>query len=88
MKKFLSHYHPGYIRSLVYMLQASEYDMHEYLNWFCRAQDFRTVETRKKLVMTKKALALYIMAWATFCVSYAVAMAGFFFWELPGPVLL
>ena len=58
MRKFLSRYRPRYIRSLVYMLQASEYDIGEYLRWRRRATDMRHIERRKTLVRTPKALVL------------------------------
>lgn len=63
IKRIISWYTPGFARSLVYMLQASEYRVADYLAWFWRARDLRRVETRKKLVMTKKATLLFIVAW-------------------------
>ena len=58
MKKFLSKYSPKYPRSLVYMLQASEYSIGEFFDWLKRVKDFREVEQRKKLVKTFKAQLL------------------------------
>jgi UDP-N-acetylmuramoyl-tripeptide--D-alanyl-D-alanine ligase len=63
MKRFLTRYHPRYLRSLVYMLQASEYHIGEYLAWVGRVQDFRAVEKRKTVRWTPKASVLYICAW-------------------------
>ncbi len=58
MKKFLSSFDPKFAASLVYMLQASEYDAREYLGWFWRAKDFRTVASRGQLDRTLKARLL------------------------------
>jgi len=48
------------------MLQASEYHVREYLAWYKRVEDFRTVENRKVLVWTMKSVALYVCAWVLF----------------------
>ena len=40
------------------MLQASEYNLGEYFDWFWRVKDFRTVENRKQLDPTTKARLL------------------------------
>lgn len=64
MKELLSRYHPRYIRSLVYMLQQSEYRVKEYLAWVHRTSDFGSVEKRKSLDPTPKALTLLVLAWA------------------------
>ena len=58
IKKILSPYHPRYPRSLVYMLQASEYNADDYLRWYVRVEDFRVVERRKYLDKTPKAMLL------------------------------
>jgi UDP-N-acetylmuramoyl-tripeptide--D-alanyl-D-alanine ligase len=70
-KNLLSLYRPRYVRALVYMLQASEYDVREYLAWLWRTKDFSAVERRKQLVKTPKALSLLALAWLTL-VSWAV----------------
>lgn len=76
MKKLLSRYRPRYVRSLVYMLQASEYDVREYLAWLGRVEDFSAVEKRKQLVKTPKAFALLTLAWLTL-VSWIIAVMGY-----------
>ena len=63
MKRFLTRYHPRYIRSLVYMLQASEYHIAEYLAWVGRTVDFAHVEKRKILKWTPKTITLFVSAW-------------------------
>lgn len=63
MNRWLSRRHPRYVRSLVYMLQASEYDIGDFWRWHERTKDFTSVEKRKKLVFTGKALALLTCGW-------------------------
>jgi len=63
MKNFLSRYSLRYPRSLVYMLQASEYSVRDYLAWYHRTKDFAHVEHRKHLVRTPKAVILLVIAW-------------------------
>jgi len=58
MKRFLSKYSFKYPRSLVYMLQASEYNLGEFFGWLRRVENFKEVEQRKKLVKTFKAQLL------------------------------
>lgn len=76
MKRFLSRYRPSYLRSLVYMLQASEYDIGEYLAWLRRVEDFSAVEKRKQLVKTPKARLLLALAWLTL-IAWTVAVMGY-----------
>lgn len=61
--KLLSRYRPRYVRSLIYMLQACEYNISDYLAWYHRTSDFARVEKRKRLVYTPKALALTAISW-------------------------
>lgn len=82
--KFLSRYKPRYIRSLVYMLQASEYKVLHYFAWLHKVQDFGSVEKRKHLDVTAKALALLFTAGLMFLLGYAVVIYLFFF--TPGPL--
>ncbi len=83
MKKYFSRFHPRYIRSLVYMLQASEYVVHDYLRWLRRVEDFRTVEIRKKIVPTYKARFLLAIAWVMLGILYAGAIACILLLEAP-----
>ena len=77
IKSFLSRYHPRYIRSLAYLLQASEYDAADYLAWFWRVGDFGSVEKRKHLVKTAKAIVTVALLWILL-VLYALAAIGAF----------
>ncbi|MBX2866806.1 UDP-N-acetylmuramoyl-tripeptide--D-alanyl-D-alanine ligase [Candidatus Kaiserbacteria bacterium] len=79
IKKFLSRFHPRFVRSLVYMLQASEYHVGEYIRWYKRVEDFRCVENRKKLVWTLKSAGLYVIAWVLFFFLLALTIPFLFF---------
>lgn len=70
----LSRYHPRYVRSLVYMLQQSEYDIRAYLAWYRRTRDFLHVEHRKHLVSTPKALLLLGIACLLLAVLYGAGV--------------
>ncbi len=74
MKNFLSQYHPRYIRSLVYMLQASEYHIGDYLLWYRRTKNFSAVEYRKQLVHTRKAMLISASAWIIVLLLCAIAL--------------
>lgn len=74
MIRWLSRRHPRYIRSLVYMLQACEYDVTEFFRWHERVKDFRHVENRKSIVFTAKALLLYGAGWFLSLLVLAAAL--------------
>lgn len=101
MTRWLSRRHPRYIRSLVYMLQASEYDLKDFLKWHERVTDFRKVELRKHISYTPKAVMLLAFSWAavlgllvaafaasTLQYPVGVIVAGGIIVELPLLVLL
>ncbi len=62
-KRIQSAYSWKYPTTLVYMLQASEYTIRDYIEWLGRVDDFGHVMVRKKLVMTTKAKALFVVTW-------------------------
>lgn len=76
IRSLLTRYHPRYPRSLTYLLQASEYDINAYFAWFRRVADFRTVEQRKQLVFTKKAVLILIGIWISQIALYALFAAA------------
>lgn len=79
MRFYLTRYTVQYLRSLTYMLQASEYHVSEYLAWFHRTQDFLHVEKRKRLVWTGKSLAVQTaLAFLAF-LALAVGAYGIFY---------
>lgn len=63
IRSFLSRYRPRYIRSLVYMLQSTEYHLGDYIIWFNRTRDFSRVEIRGKLKKTAKAYLALVITW-------------------------
>ena len=56
----VSVYRPAFLRTLVYMLQGSEYQTGPYLRWFWRTQNFSTVMNRRTLEPTKAARLLLL----------------------------
>ncbi|MGI6612701.1 MAG: Mur ligase family protein [Candidatus Nanosyncoccaceae bacterium] len=74
IKKLISRYHPRYVRSLIYMLQASEYKISEYLPWLKRVRDFRSVEKRKQLDRTLKAILLLVLGWVLWLTLIALGI--------------
>jgi len=73
ISRILSRYRPRYIRSLIYMLQACEYSIHDYLAWYERTRDFSHVERRKALVKTPKVYVLYASAYIIVIALVALA---------------
>jgi UDP-N-acetylmuramoyl-tripeptide--D-alanyl-D-alanine ligase len=61
--KIFHRYHPRVPKSLVFMLQASEYDTSDFLNWFWRATDLSRVARRGRLDLTAKAKLLLLFTW-------------------------
>lgn len=74
MMSWLTRYRPRYIRSLVYMLQQSEYDIRDYLRWYHRVTAFDQVEKRKHLIKTPKALLLMGLMWTMILALFAKAV--------------
>ena len=73
IKKWLSAYNFRYPRFIVYMLQASEYDIRHYLTWYGKTGNFIAIEKRKKLVKTSKAVFLLVIGWIITIVLIALA---------------
>lgn len=63
IKNWLSRYNLRYPRSIAYMLQASEYNIRDYLLWYRKTKNFACVERRKRFVKTPKGLLLLGIAW-------------------------
>lgn len=78
LHNYLSRFKPTYWTSLVYMLQASEYDIREYLAWYHRTHDFSRVARRKRLVMTPKALLLFAYASITQIGAWGMGLFGIY----------
>lgn len=89
LKKIFSQNHYKFPRSLVYMMQSSEYDIKEYLRWYWRAQDFRKIEVRKTLVQTAKAKVALILATLTQISLYLIGLLTFFWsWKFALAILI
>ncbi len=63
IKNWLSRYSLQYPQSLIYMLQASEYNIRDYLGWYHKTKKFTYIERRKNFVKNTKGLLLLIIAW-------------------------
>lgn len=75
IRNWFTRYNPKYVRALVYMLQASEYNIGDYLRWYHRVGGFRHIEKRKQLVKTPKALFIFAAAWLMLIGLYAGAVS-------------
>jgi len=76
MRRFLTRYTIRYPRSLIYMLQACEYDTRAFFRWYARVGNFRAVERRKTIDWTQKARALRWIAWGFYAIMAAFAILG------------
>lgn len=56
-------YRPTYVRTLVYMMQSTEYQADTYLHWYWRTGSFATVMYRRHLIMSRPARALLLILW-------------------------
>ncbi|MEK7102888.1 MAG: UDP-N-acetylmuramoyl-tripeptide--D-alanyl-D-alanine ligase [Patescibacteria group bacterium] len=74
---WLSRYSPRYPRALVYMLQASEYHVREYVAWLERTKNFSHIEKRKTLVKNPKVLLLLAITWLILLSLYGVGIMIF-----------
>ena len=88
MNRWLSRRHPQYIRSLVYMLQASEYNIADFFKWHERANDFRNVERRKQLMFTPKAVSLFVFGWVVLFATLGSAVFIFLHTTIPWNYIL
>ena len=76
----LSRYHIRYPRSLIYMLQATEYKFADYLGWYRSVRNFTKVENRKQFVGTGKA---YLMLFFLWVMIFSVLYLG---WRICNPM--
>lgn len=70
MKNYWTRYLLIYPKVIVYMLQASEYHLGEYILWLNRSSDFRTIMRRKELDYTNKAKLLLLFLWLVSLTAY------------------
>jgi len=64
------------------MLQASEYNIFDYLAWYHKTQNFSRVERRKQFVKTAKGLLLLVIAWTI--LFFLIGTAIFILWTVTG----
>ncbi len=62
INSILGMYKPKFAETIVYMLQATEYQIWPYLRWLWRVADFNKVAYRKTLVKTSRAKTLLAFA--------------------------
>lgn len=70
IKMLIEMYRPKFAKAIIYMLQASEYQIEPYLKWFWRVQDFGKVMHRKKLVLTSRSKLLLRLLQLVLLVQY------------------
>jgi UDP-N-acetylmuramoyl-tripeptide--D-alanyl-D-alanine ligase len=73
MKKYWSRLNFMYERNLLYMLQQTEYNIGDYFAWTHRIKDFRDVQKRQTLVITRK-IQLLFLALVAFVFVYMAAI--------------
>jgi UDP-N-acetylmuramoyl-tripeptide--D-alanyl-D-alanine ligase len=73
IKKYFSMLTFQYERTLLYMLQQTEYSISDYLKWLHRTKDFRVVCKRGHMVRTAKVQALFL-ALTLFVIVYLVVV--------------
>ncbi|MEK7627052.1 MAG: UDP-N-acetylmuramoyl-tripeptide--D-alanyl-D-alanine ligase [Patescibacteria group bacterium] len=83
VKNWLSLYNPRYVRSIAYMLQASEYNIRDYINWRKKVKNFNEVENRKHLAITPKSLFVIAVISIILLCIYGAALTLMFQWTNP-----
>ena len=73
LRNYLTIYLPTAPYVFVYMLQQVENNATEFLKWVNRAPDYRHVMKRKKLVLTKKASMLLVLAYGLAAIIVAAS---------------
>ncbi len=63
-------YAPGFAKELAYMLQACEYNIRDYLQWFWRTRDIGSVMYRRRLVYTP--VSVLILAIIYVCIAVQI----------------
>jgi UDP-N-acetylmuramoyl-tripeptide--D-alanyl-D-alanine ligase len=79
VRALTSIYRPSFTRTIVYMLQATEYNVDAYLKWFWRTDDFSKIMYRRTLIMTKPARMLLLAM--QIGLSLQLLLAVFILWK-------
>lgn len=77
LKSIIYLYSPAYARTIIYMLQATEYNPAQFIRWYWRTTDFSWVAYRKSLVTTRATKLLLLAFQAGFLTEAAIAIALF-----------
>ncbi len=86
MREVVSLYSWRYARTLVYMLQSTEYQVWPYLKWYWRVWDFNTVMYRRTLVVSRPVRLLLSVLYAGMVLQLMVGvvlMAGWWLYGWP-----
>lgn len=75
LKSLATLYSPSIAKTLVYMLQSTEYEAVPYLKWYWRTKDFSSVSKRRQLENTGPARKLKQLVLVGLMSQYAVAFA-------------
>lgn len=84
IRHWLTRYHLRYPRSLAYMLQASEYNITDYIDWYRNTENFSQVEIRKSFVKSAKSNVVLVSIWLTMFCLYLLAVS--FIWLISKPL--
>lgn len=74
LKSITAMYRLGFATTIVYMLQATEYQVGPYLKWLWRVQDFSKVTYRKSLVKTNHSKTLLLVLRAGMLAQFTAAV--------------
>ncbi len=74
MKALFYLYTPDFLKTIVYMLQSTEYRIGDYIAWLLRTADFRKVQQRRSLTYTHKALLLLGFAVVLVAVCWSIGL--------------
>lgn len=88
MKGWLSRYGLRYPRSIAYMLQASEYNVRDYISWYRNTKDFSRVERRKSFIGTPKGRLILFFIRSIFFLSLIAVVFSFLLAPSPSRYLL
>ena len=75
LKSLVYMYRLRFAETIIYMLQATEYDVKAYLRWLWRVKDFEKVSYRRSLIKTRRSSMLLLAIKLGMLVQFAVAIA-------------
>ena len=75
LKSLVYMYRLRFAQTIIYMLQATEYDVKTYLGWLWRVKDFEKVSYRRSLIKTRRSSMLLLAIKLGMLVQFVVAIA-------------